>query len=75
MYDTLHLWLRRRHITQRDLARQLGLSAACVSSRMRGHTAWQLHEAIRTLDVLDLPIDMIPEVFGDVHDVAMQKEV
>ena len=74
MYDTLHMWLRRKHITQRALAQQLDLSAACVSSRMRGHTAWQLHEAIRTLDVLGLPASMLPEVFGDVH-AAMQEEV
>lgn len=65
MYDNLHALLRRKNISQQKLAEHLGISPACISSRMAGRTSWQLHEAIRTLDFLGVSYSMLPEIFGD----------
>ena len=64
MYDILHALLRRKNISQQKLAEYLGISPACISSRMRGRTKWQLGEALRTLDMLQIPHNKLPEVFG-----------
>lgn len=44
----------RREITQRDLAKLLGMSQQAVSDRWRGRTPWSLNETERLEGVLGL---------------------
>lgn len=45
------------------LARELGVSVCTISSRLNGHTQWQLDEMYSTLSLLGRPVSDLPVLF------------
>ena len=51
--------MARRQITQMELARQLGLSQAAISARIKGRTPFDINELTAIARVLDVPLDAL----------------
>lgn len=47
--------MARRGVSQTELAKQLGISQAAVSARLRGHTPFDVNELARIAVVLSVP--------------------
>jgi transcriptional regulator with XRE-family HTH domain len=46
-----------------ELAHELGVSACTISSRLNGHTQWQLDEMYNALRLLGRPASDLPRLF------------
>ena len=52
-------WLGRRDLTQKDLAKVLGLSQGSLSFRMRGKTPWSIAELMKTAAWLEISLSQL----------------
>lgn len=55
-------WLGRRRITQKVLAKELGMNAMSLSCRMKGKTAWSVAELGSVAALLDITL---AQLLGD----------
>lgn len=52
--------MRRKHVTQADIAKALGLEYNTgISNRFLGKTPWELDEAYKVLDFLGIPLSEV----------------
>ena len=55
-------WLGRRRITQKVLAKELGMNATSLSYRMKGRTPWSVAELVSVAALLDITL---AQLLGD----------
>lgn len=56
--------MRRKHVTQTDIAKALGFDYNTgVSLRLNGKTPWGLDEAYKVLEFLEIPVSEIFNYF------------
>lgn len=59
--EQVRLWLRRRGITQQQLAERLEIKPASLSRKISGTTGWTVNDLVTTAAVLDVELtDLLP---------------
>lgn len=53
--------LQRAKLTPNAFGKQIGLTAATISMRMRGHTKWSLDDLVIAAQVLGVPLTRLVE--------------
>lgn len=63
--------MKRRHVTQVDLAEELGFDRhnGCISARLSGKQPWRLDEAYKVLARLEIPLSEIFTYFPPDEEV------
>lgn len=64
----MNMWMLRglmsdRHISQRDLAKRLGVSVNTVNARLTGKVPFRISEIEAICEILDIRDDMVQEIF------------
>ena len=54
MYNNLHMELRRREITQKEIAGKLGMAERTFSFKLRGKAEFDLEEARKICGILEV---------------------
>ena len=66
--ELVRMWLFRKEVQQRDLAKVLDLTSATASRKIAGKTAWSATDIAKTAAFLDLPVsELMPD---DVKDIV-----
>ena len=63
LFAAIHRRLRELDMTQSELAEQIGMSDAALSSRMTGFTPWTEPEMQRVLDEIGQPEETLADLF------------